>query len=200
MTPGMMAASLASASMLASGAVGSPRERVRPPVPVVSVQQVQPDAATLDAAMHYLDAVQFEANSMRTVDLVVNASFASVVEGLQKRYGDAVPQDLLEQLHAALQGHALKTMRADLPDLKRKTAAIYASEFTRAELVRLTELASDPVAVKARERAKVMQPKLMMLGITAMRASQPELDAEIKRIISEYLAAHGGEPRNSSSS
>lgn len=200
MTSKTMVGGLVLASILTSGAIAAPQKPAQPPVAVVSVQQVPPDAATLAAAMHYLDAVQFEENAMRTVDLMVNASFASVVDGLQKQYGDAVPHDLVAQLHTAIHDHAVRTMRADLPDLKRKTAAIYASEFTRAELVRLTELQSDPVAVKARDRAKVMQPKLMMIGINAMRASQPELDSEIKRIVTDYISAHGDELKKSSAS
>jgi hypothetical protein len=176
-----------------------------PPAHVVRVQPVvalpaQPDAATMAAAMHYLDVVQFEETSLRTGELMVGASFAAMVNGLHKQMGDQVPQDLVDQLHKAIHDHAMNTLRADLPDMKRKTAAVYASEFTRDELVRLAELQADPVAVKARERSKEMQPRLMEIGINAMRASEPQLDAEIKKIVADYLAAHGDRSHKSSAS
>ena len=75
--------------------------------------------------------------------------------------------------------------------MKRQAAEIYAQEFTRAELIRLRELHSDPVALKARERGKAMQPKLMEIGVTIMRDAQPDLDAKLARLVSDYLAKHG---------
>ncbi|MGZ2412136.1 hypothetical protein ACUXST_001557 [Sphingomonas sp. F9_3S_D5_B_2] len=159
-----------------------------------------PDEATIAEAMRYLDLVEFEKNALRSTELTLGASFAAMADALHKRFGDKVPEDLLEQMRITVHDHALTAMRADLPDLKRQTAIIYATEFTKAELVRLEELQSDPVAIKAHERAKEMQPKLMMIGMNAMRAAQPELDAKLEKIVTDYVAAHGGAPSGSSPS
>ena len=198
MSPKIIAASYIAAVALGSAAAATPT--VPPRVQVVVARPPQPDAATVAEAMHYLDIIGFEENSMRSAELAVGASFAALVDGLHKQFGDKVPQDLIEQLHTAIHDHAINTLRADMPELKRETAIVYASQFTGAELIRLGELQSDPVAVKARERAKVMQPELMMIGINAMRRSQPELDARIKQIIKDYIAAHGLDANKSGAS
>jgi hypothetical protein len=36
-----------------------------------------------------------------------------------------------------------------------------------------------------------MEPKMMRIGVQTMQAAQPELDAEIQRLVSDYMAAHG---------
>lgn len=166
-------------------------------VQVVSASP-QPDPATVAEAMRYLDAGQFDANAMRVTELMMGASTAAMEDSLHKQFGENVPEELINQVKTALHDHAMQTMKANLVNIKRQTAVIYATEFTRAELVRLRELQLDPVAVKARELAPVMQPKLMMIGINAMRASQPELDARIKGIVRAYVEAHGGATNKSS--
>lgn len=152
----------------------------------------QPDPATVGEAMRYLDAADFEASVTRTSELVVGATLAAMVDNLHKRFGDQVPAELIDQLKTAIHDHAMKSMRDSMVETKRQTAIVYASEFTRAELVRLRELETDPVAVKARAKAKDIQPKLMMIGIKAARATQPEMEAAIQRVVSRYVEAHSG--------
>ena len=186
------------ASFAAALAVGSPLAAA-PAKPVVVVDRpapnaepaAQPDAATVAEAMRYLDSVDFDGNAVRTTELVVGTSLAAMVEGLRKQVGD-VPDDLINQVKAAVHDHAMKALRETLPDSKHKTAVLYATEFTRAELIRLRELEADPVAVKAREKAREMQPRLMKIGVDAMRPSQAELDADLKRIVLDYIQSHGG--------
>lgn len=173
---------LASGS-LAAGAIAQ--------TPGPTIVAVQPDPARVAAATRLLDADDFENQTIRSSELSVGLLLAAMVEGIRKRSGEQVPADLTEQVRKTIHDFTLTKMRAHLPEMKRKAAEIYAQEFTVAELVRLRELHSDPVAVKARERTTQMQPKLMMIGVNTMRADQPELDAKIKQIVLDYLAAHG---------
>jgi len=159
-----------------------------------------PDEATVTEAVRLLDADGFDENAMRSTELMIGVSLAAMVEALQRQFGDKAPQDLVEQVKTTIHDHAMATMRAHLAEMKRQTAMIYAQEFTKVELIRLRELHSDPVAVKARERSKDMEPKLIMIGVKTMRASQLELDAKIKKLVADYLASHGQSlPQNSSS-
>jgi hypothetical protein len=156
-----------------------------------TVQVAKPDAATVAEAMRLLDTDGFDENAIHSTDLVMGISLAAMVDQLHKQFGDALPEDFVEQLRTTIHDYAMATMRAHLTETKRQAAEIYAQEFTQAELAHLRQLHADPVEVKARERASVMQPKLMMIGLATMRAAQPELDAKIKRMVSDYLAAHG---------
>jgi hypothetical protein len=141
--------------------------------------------------MRLLDVDGFDESAMRSTDLMIGVSLAGMVEGIQKQLGEETPQDLVDQLRTTIHDFTISTMRARLPEMKRKTAELYAREFTTPELMRLRELHSDPVAVKARERAKEMQPQLMMIGVSTMREAQPQLDAKLKQIVVDYLKAHG---------
>jgi len=189
-----LAASFAVAMSMGSPLAAAPAKPVTVVVltrPTTVEAAAQPDAATVAEAMRYLDAVDFDGNAMRTTELVVGTSLAAMVDGLRKQFGD-VPEDLISQIKTAVRDHAMKSMRETLPDSKHKTAVLYATEFTRPELIRLRELESDPVAVKARAKAREMQPRLMKIGIDAMRPGQAELDAELKRIVLDYVQSHGG--------
>jgi hypothetical protein len=195
--------SLLSAAASATGA--TPPARL-PPIVVVPTPTTtsaitpssKPDEATVAEAIRLLDTDGFDESAMRSIDLTMGIVLAGMVDQLHKQYGDALPSDFVEQLRTTIHDYAVATMRAHLQDMKRQTAEIYAEEFTRAELVHLRELHTDPVAVKARDRAKVMQPKLMKIGVMTMKAAQPELDAKIKRLVTDYLAAHGKTPGSSS--
>ena len=109
------------------------------------------------------------------------------------RHGDLLGQPDPHAHHHLLIG-ALKAIaelvhRGKPPAaLSGQAANVYAQEFTRDELARLRELSRDPVLVKARERNKTIGPKLMALGAYTMRESEPELEAKIDRLVSDYLA------------
>jgi len=165
-----------------------------------AVRVAKPDEATVAEAIRLLDTDGFDESAVRSADLAVGVLLASMVERIQKRYGEQAPLDLVEQLKTTIHDFTISKMRAHLPEMKRQAAEIYAQEFTKAELIHLRELHSDPVAVKARQRAGAMQPKLMMVGVNSMRAEQPELDAKIKKLVEDYLAAHGDALPKSSSS
>lgn len=174
----------------AAAAAASPPAAV-PRAPAPAAQATKPDEATVAEAIRLLDTDKFDESAMRSTDLVMGVILAGMVDGLHKQYGDELPADFVDQLRTTVHDYAVETMRTHLQEMKRQTAEIYAQEFTRDELARLRELHSDPVAVKARERSKVMQPKLMQIGVRTMQAAQPELDAKIKRLVADYLAAHG---------
>lgn len=159
----------------------------------------KPDEATVAEAVRLLDADGFDESIMRSTELTVGMSTAGMTAQLQKQFGDALPSDLMDQVRSTMHDHAMTTMRSHLAEVKRQVAEIYAQEFTRAELIHLRELHSDPVAVKARARDKAMEPKLMLIGVRTMQAAEPELDARIKRLVEEYFAAHGKSSTGSSS-
>jgi len=161
------------------------------PPPVVSVQTPKVDSAALAEAIRLLDADGFEESLMRSTDLMVGLTLSGMVENLHKEFGDDVPDDFVEQLRTLIRDHAMTTMRTHMTDLKRQAAEIYAEQFTVPELVHLRELHADPVAVKARERSKVMQPRMAKIGVDVMRDANPALEADIKRLISDYAAHHG---------
>lgn len=169
-------------------------------IPPVAPQAAKPDPATVAEAVRLLDADEFDKTAVRSTELMVGLSLANMVSQMQKMYGDKMPADLVGQVRTVIHDYAMSTMRAHLADMKRQTAELYAEQFTRAELIRLRELHSDPVAVKAREKGEVMQPRLMMIGVQTMRAAQPELDAKIKQMVTEYISAHNGSSPSKSSS
>jgi hypothetical protein len=177
--------------VVVAAAAASPAGMSAHPATSAAIHAGKPDEATVGEAIRLLDGDGFDENAMRSIDLVMGVTMAGMVDQLHKRYGDQLPGDLVEQLRTTVHDYAVDTMRAHLQEMKRKTAEIYAQEFTKAELVRLRELHADPVAVKARERFKDMQPRLMQIGVQTMRAAQPDLDAKIKRVVTDYLTAHG---------
>jgi hypothetical protein len=182
-----MKLTIIAAVMLASS---SPALTAPPSVPAPAPAP-KPDEATVAEAVRLLDLDGFDENMMHSTDLMMGVSLAAMIDQLQKQYGDALPADFIDQLKKTIHDHAMSTIRGHLSDMKRQIAEIYAEEFTRDELAHLRQLHEDPVAVKARDRAKDMQPKLLMIGVRTMQAAQPELDAEIKRMVSDYIAAHG---------
>jgi len=157
-------------------------------------QSGKPAGAVVKAALRLLDADHFDEEMLRATDLMMGVSIAAMTKQLRSQFGDKLPEDLLEEVKTAVHDHAMATVRASLPDMKRQAAEIYAEQFSAAELERLRELHTDPVAIKARERAKDMQPKLMRLGVKMMQDAQPELDARIKRMIGDYVAKQGADP------
>jgi DNA-binding transcriptional MerR regulator len=167
--------------------------------PAVAAQSAKLDGATIAEAIRLLDTDDFDKNAIRSADLAVGVLLASMVDGLQKRYSEEAPHELVEQLRATIHDFTIAKMKAHLPEMKRQAAEVYAQEFTKGELVRLRELHSDPVAVKARERAGVMQPRLMKIGVNTMRGEQPELDAKLQKLVEDYLEAHGKSQSGTSS-
>ncbi len=175
--------------VLAAAAPASTSPAVLPPV--VALPDAPPkklDPAAVAEAIRYLDVQDFDKEIARTTQLAIDVTLAGMVERIQKNSGDEVPEEFIAELKTTMRDHELSVMRTNLPSIKRQAAEIYAAEFTAAELIHLRELAADPVLAKARQRLAVMQPKLMMVGIKVMRDAQPELEAKIKRLISDYLA------------
>ena len=170
-----------------------------PPVVVIApaAEAVAPvDPARLAEAVSLLDAEGFEQNVLRSSEMTLEASLAGMTEQLEKMLGDAVPVELVAQLRQAIRDHNRATLKAKLPAMKLDAARLYAREFTRDELVRLRQIGTDPVMVKARERNQILSPQMMMIGIRAMRESQPELDATIKALVAEYLKRAKAKPNS----
>ena len=174
----LAAGSALTAAPAQSASVGSPAPASKPSEAVVA------------AAIRLLDADHFDEEMVRATDLMMGVSIAAMVKQLREQFGDNLPEDLLEEVKTTVHDHAMATVRAALPAMKRNAAVIYAEQFSEAELDRLRELHSDPVAIKARERAKDMQPKLMRLGVQMMQEAQPDLDARIKQMVADYVAKH----------
>lgn len=164
-------------------------------VSAAPVEQVAPvDPAALAEAVRLLDAEGFDQEAIRSSELGLEAAMAAMTEQIHKSLGDSVPAEFLAELRQIMRDHSSATLKAKLPAIKADAARLYAREFTRAELVRLRQLSADPVMVKARARNKILAPRLMMIGINAMREAQPELDAKVKRLIADYLARTKGKP------
>ena len=179
------------AAIAALIALAQPSPRPPAPSPPPAVRTAPVDPARVAEAIRLLDAEGFEEQSLRSADMALELMLASVTEQIQKRTSAPVPEDFLEKWQQTMRDHMNKTMRANMASAKREAAEIYAQEFSREELVRLRELAVDPVMVKARERNKVIGPKLMMIGARGMREAQPELEAKIQQLVEEYLRGAG---------
>lgn len=169
---------------LAALAAPAPPAPIRAPAPA----QAAVDPAAVKEALLLLDEGDFEGEAIRNADLALELGIASMIDQIQKKSGEKVPADFVEKLRQIMRDHTSSTLRAKMGTIKQQAANAYAQEFTRDELARLRELSKDPVLVKARERNKTIGPKLMALGAYTMRESEPELEAKIDRLVSDYLA------------
>lgn len=171
-------------AFLTALAASAPPASAQIPAPA----NVAADPAAVEQAILLLDEGDFEGEAIRNADLALELGLASMIDQIQKKAGEPVPADFLEKLRQIMRDHTSSTLRAKMDSIKQQAAAIYAQEFTRDELVRLRELSKDPVMVKAREHNKTIGPKLMAIGAYAMRESEPELEAKIERLVSDYLS------------
>ena len=162
--------------------------------PVYAVQQSAPDPARVAEAIRLLDAENFEATTMHSVDVSTEGMLAVVTEQLKKRFGDTLPADFVKKMRDTMRSHTEETIREKLPEVKRQTAELYARDFSVAELVRLREIAADPVMAKSRKWSRDVQPTMMLLGINAMRDKQAELDAKLKKLVEDYVKGLGSQP------
>lgn len=151
-----------------------------------------PDPARVEEAMRLLDAEDFEGATMRASDVSMEAALGVMSEQLKKQFGEALPDDFLDSMREIMRDHARTAMRAKLPVIKRQTAELYAADFTVEELRRLREISGDPVMMKSRRFAHDKQPAMVMLGVNAMRETQGELDAKLKRLVEDYVAKQKG--------
>jgi len=165
------------ALMAASAPAGLPPAATAP-----AVQPAPIDSARIAEALRLLDAQGFEQQVLDSSQMALEVMLAAMTEQIQKQTSAPVQEDFLEKLRQTMRDHSSATMRAGMNSMKREAGEIYAQEFSREELVRLRELAADPVMVKARARSKVIDPKLMMIGVRRMREAQPELEARIQRL------------------
>ncbi len=152
------------------------------------------DPARVAEAIRLLDAENFESATMHSVDVGTEAMLGVITEQLKKQFGDTLPDDFIGKMRDTMRSHAEETMREKLPDVKRRTAELYAKEFTLVELARLREIAADPVIVKSRKWSREVEPTMVMLGIDAMRATQDDLDAKLKRLVADYVKSLGATP------
>jgi hypothetical protein len=165
-----------------------------PAAPAPAVQAASVDPARVAEAIRLLDAQGFEQESLRTGEMALELMLASLTQQIQKQTRQPLPEEFLEKWRQTMRDHLNKTMRANMASAKREAAEIYAQEFSREELARMRDLVSDPVMVKARDRQKVMGPKLMMIGARRMREAEPELEAKIQQLVSDYLRGKGKDP------
>ena len=165
-----------------------------PAGPILAAPQSAADPARLAEAVRLLDAENFESAAIHSADVGTEAMLGVITEQLKKQFGEALPDDFVKKMRDTMRAHSEETIRAKLPEVKRRTAELYAEEFTVAELARLREIAADPVIVKSRKWSRDVQPKLVMLGIDAMRDTQDELDAKLKRLVADYVKSLENRP------
>jgi hypothetical protein len=149
-----------------------------------------PDPATIQEALLLMDAEQFAEQAMETSAMSLEAMMGAMTAQIQKADPN-VPEEFVEKIRETMRQHSRATMTAAMPRMKREAAEIYASEFSRAELMRMREIATDPVMVKARAKRGSMAPKLMMIGIRTMRDAGPALEAKIEAMVADYVKSQG---------
>ena len=96
--------------LVAAAAAISPETKAPAPVPSMQVQHAKPDEATIAEAMRLLDTDGFDEGAVRSADLAVGVLLASMVEGIQKRFGEEAPQDLVEQLRTTIHDFTISKM------------------------------------------------------------------------------------------
>lgn len=168
---------------LVLAAVMTPPTEATNPASAVSAT----DPSALKDAIAFLDAMNFEQEALQSSEISIEAMIALITERIRDQTQQEIPEDFMASLNQAMRDHVSDTMRAKMPSMKRQAAEIYAREFTREELSRIRDLSADPVMVKLREKGKSMNPQLMLIGINAMRESEPEFEAKIGRLVEEYL-------------
>lgn len=161
--------------------------------PATAVFQADQAAATLPAdalaaAREYLDAEDFEAQIMQSAETSTEFMLAAMVSELQNQTGESLPEKFLSEMRKLFLEHTRVTLRAKMETIKDAAARIYAEQFTTQELLRLRQISGDPVMVKVRERSKIVDGKLMALGVQTMKAAQPELQEKLARLIGELEA------------
>ena len=143
----------------------------------------------MSEALGLLDDEGFENEMLRTSEMTMELFLGGVISKFQELDTEQeVPEDFVQELRQVLRDHQQGALKRLLPSIKQQAAAIYAKEFSQEELARVRQLGKDPVMVKMRERNKVIAPQLLVLGAREMQATEPELEAKIKRLVSEHMA------------
>lgn len=155
------------------------------------------EIARLDAARDLLRASDFDRQMELSAQQTAQATFATLLEAEEKRRGMPMPNDLRKAVQSVLDDH----MSVLIADLKRTgfddAARVYARYFTAAELRQLQFLQTHPVMKKAQAIGPLLLSDLMQIGVRASAERQPALEAELKRVVREWLASHPDAPRSS---
>lgn len=138
-----------------------------------------------------LEAGEFEAEVLKSTDVVMEGMLAVATERMQEEAGEPIPEEFLASFRKTLREHASTTMKSKMPHMKRQAAEIYAGEFTVEELRRMREIETDPVIMKARAKSQALSAKLMMVGMQAMRDSESALESKIEQVVHDYLKSAG---------
>ena len=170
------------AFLAAIAAAPAPAATSQPPV-----SAAQPDSPAMVEALGLLDDQGFEEETLKTAEMTLELMLGTMLEKVQKMSTEEIPEEFIKELRELLHDHQQQALRANMVSIKRQAAAIYAKEFSRDELARLRELGRDPVMVKARVPNKTITPQLMVLGAREMKATEPELEAKIERLVSQHL-------------
>lgn len=151
----------------------------------------------LAAARDLLRASEFERQMELSAAQSAHATFTTLLEAEEKRQGTSMPDDLRKAVQSVLDDH----MSALVAELKRTgledAARIYARYFTAEELRELQRLQTHPVMKKAQAIGPLLLGDLMQIGVRAAAERQPALEAELKRVVREWLASHSAAPRSS---
>ena len=172
-------------AMLSSGA-GIAAAAAGPTVAESSIEQ-----SALAEAERMLDSEDFESQVMGSADVMLEGLLAVQIERLETESEEPPPEELIASFREIMRSHIRGTMKAKMPQMKRQAAEIYAREFTVDELRRMREIAADPVMVKVREKGQTLSAQLMMVGMTAMKASENDLRQKIEQMVADYLKKAG---------
>jgi hypothetical protein len=175
-------------------AAGQPSPPSPPSPPMVAATD---EIGRLAAARDLLRATDFEGQMELSAQQSAHATFETLLAAEEKRRGTPMPDDLRRAVRAVLDDH----MSVLVADLKRTglddAARVYARYFTADELRELLRLQSNPVMKKAQAIGPLLLSDLMQIGVRASAQRQPALEAELKRVVREWLASHPGSPRSS---
>src|SRR5690242_14783238 len=80
------------------------------PPPIVVMTNASVDPARMEAALAFLDAQNFEQQSLEFADTGFEAIMASVASRLIERYGDEIPEGFLAKFRTTMHDHFIATM------------------------------------------------------------------------------------------
>lgn len=172
----------------------SPASPTKQPPTVVSVARPAPDAASLAAADRLLDAMHFDRLIDGTIEALIADAQKTFPQQLEERLGQPLPKELKDQLFAVIAASMRNAMSANRAEMRRGTALIYASRFSRAELEHLIELQKDPVMAKMQVEMPGIATESTALGRAAVAREMPHMAERIQQVVKDYYTIHGDSP------
>lgn len=185
------AALAACAPAIAAAQSRAPSPAIVHTVPTAPPPVLAPvDAAAFAEAQALLRDMDYEAQMERTAAQAVNTTFDTTMRELQARLGEEVPAELTARVRALLMEHTARVVDDLRPVALDAAARIYARYFTADELREIRRIQTNPVMIKLTRVGPQLLPELMQVGVAAGMRREPQLMADLRRVIEQWESEH----------